>query len=148
MIPKGKGLDPAIYGGYSGNTDAYMVIVKIEKTKETLYKVVGVPMRALASLKKAQKEGNYDQELNKVLEPLIMFNKNGKSKAGIKGFTVVKDHVHFKQVVIDGDTKFMLYSAQYRANAKQLTLSQETMKVVTDNTDDMDQKMLIKISFS
>ena len=140
LIPKGKDLDPAIYGGYSGNTDAYMVIVKIEKTKETLYKVVGVPMRALASLKKAQKEGNYDQELNKVLEPLIMFNKNGKSKAGIKGFTVVKDHVHFKQVVIDGDTKFMLYSAQYRANAKQLTLSQETMKVVTDNTDDMDQK--------
>ena len=146
LIPKGNGLDPKIYGGYSGNTDAYMVIVKIDKAKESIYKVIGVPMRALASLNQAKKQGNYNEELHQVLEPQIMFDNKGKPKRGFKGFRVVKDHVHFKQVVLDGNKKFMLYSAQYEVNAKQLTLSQETMRIVTDNLkkgEDQDQ-LLVK----
>ena len=146
LIPKGNRLDTKIYGGYSGNTDAYMTIVKIEKAKESIYKVIGIPMRALASLNQAKKQGNYQEELRKVLEPQIMFDKNGKPKRGVKGFRIVKDHVHFKQVVLDGDKKFMLYSARYFANAKQLTLSHKTMKVVTDNLkkeDYKDEKQLL-----
>ena len=140
LIPKGKGLDTAIYGGYSGNADAYMVIVKIENAKESIYKVIGIPMRALSGLKQAKKQGNYKEELCKVLKSQIMFDKNGKPKRGVKGFRIVKDHVHFKQVVLDGDKKFMLYSARYFANAKQLTLSHETMKVVTDSLEKEDYK--------
>lgn len=140
LIPKGNRLDTKIYGGYSGNTDAYMAIVKIEKAKESIYKVIGIPMRALAGLKQAKKQGNYKEELRKVLEPQIIFDKNGKPKRGVKGFRVVKDHVHFKQLVLDSDKKFMLYSARYFANAKQLTLSHETMKVVTDNLEKEDYK--------
>lgn len=145
LIPKGNGLDPKIYGGYSGNTDAYMVIVKIEKAKESIYKVIGVPMRALTSLNQAKKQGNYQEELHQVLEPQIMLDKNGKPKRGVKGFRIIKDHVPFKQVVLDGDKKFMLYSAKYETNAKQLTLSQETMRVVTDNLkkgEDQDQLLV------
>ena len=137
LITKGKNLDPSIYGGYSGNANAYMVIVEIEKTKKDIYKVVGVPMRFLAKLQQAKKQGEYDYELHKILESLIMFDKNGKPKRGFKGFRIIKDHVHFKQVVVDGDKKFMLYSASYQVNAKQLVLSQKTMKIVTDN---MNQK--------
>lgn len=135
LIPKGKDLDTAIYGGYSGNADAYLVIVKIEQSKGDAYRVVGVPMRFFASLQQAKKQGNYNFELHQVIEQLIMFDKNGKPKRGIKGFRIIKDHVHFKQVIVDGDKKFMLNSASYQVNAKQLTLSQETMRTVTDNMD-------------
>lgn len=145
LIPKGKGLDTAIYGGYSGNADAYLVIVKIEQSKGDTYRVVGVPMRFFARLQQAKKQGNYDFELHQVLERLIMFDKNGKPKRGIKGFRIIKDHVHFKQVIVDGDKKFMLNSASYQVNAKQLTLSQETMRTVTDNMnqeDNEDQRLV------
>ena len=74
-----------------------------------------------------------------------MFDNKGKSKRGVKGFRVIKDHVPFKQVVLDGDKKFMLYSDQYEVNAKQLTLSQETMRIVTDNLkkgEDQDQLLV------
>ena len=33
LIPKKKGMAPEIYGGYTKNSDAYMVIVKIDKKK-------------------------------------------------------------------------------------------------------------------
>lgn len=146
LIPKGKDLDTSIYGGYSGNSNAYMVIVKIEKAKEDIYRVIGIPMRFLAKLQKAKRQGNYNDKLHQVLEQLIMFDKNGKPKRGIKGFRIIKDHVHFKQVVVDGDKKFMLYSASYQVNAKQLTLSQETMKVITDNfnqKEDNEDQLLV-----
>ncbi len=131
LIPKGEKLSTAIYGGYSGNADAYMAIIRIEKTKGAVYKVVGVPMRALAKLQQAQKSGNYDAALRKVLEPLVLFDQKGVKKRGIKGFEVVKGRVLSKQVVLDGQRKFMLNSASYMSNAKQLTLSPESMRIVT-----------------
>ena len=51
LIPKGKGLSVAIYGGYSGNSDAYMALVKVNKAKESEYRIIGVPMRALSLLR-------------------------------------------------------------------------------------------------
>ncbi|BDR59986.1 type II CRISPR RNA-guided endonuclease Cas9 [Lactobacillus xylocopicola] len=145
LIPKGKGLNPAIYGGYSGNADAYMAIVKIEKAKDAVYKVVGVPMRALADLKQAAKAGNYDAVLKQTLTPLVMYDKKGKPKRGFKDFRILGGRVLYKQVVIDGDRKFMLYSSVYMANAKQLTLSPEAMRIVTDNFkqgDNIDQLLI------
>lgn len=146
LISKGKDLNPEIYGGYTGNTDAYMAIVKIRKNKDSIYKVVGVPMRALAKLKKAQNQGNYDETLKQVLTPLVMFDKRGKTKRGIKDFDIVAGHILYKQVILDGERKFMLNSSSYISNAKQLTLSWETMRIVTDNfikDEDQDQ-LLIK----
>ncbi len=148
LIPKGKDLDPEIYGGYTGNANAYMAIVRIRKAKDSTYKVVGVPMRALAKLKKAQKQGKYDETLKQVLTPLVMFDKKGKTKQGIKDFDIAAGHILYKQVVLDGNKKFMLSSPYYMSNAKQLTLSWETMRVVTDNfTRDEDQDQLLIKSY-
>ncbi len=42
----------------------------------------------------------------------------------------MKGRVPYKQVVIDGDRKFMLGSSTYVYNAKQLTLSWKAMQVI------------------
>lgn len=145
LIPKGKGLNPEIYGGYSNNADAYMAIVKIINAKDSIYKVIGVPMRALADLKKARKQGKYSETLKQILTPMVMFDQNGKPKRGVKGFEIVAGRVLYKQVVLDGERKFMLNSAHYMSNAKQLTLSQETMRIVTGyvkKNEDFDQLLI------
>lgn len=131
LIPKAKGLDPAIYGGYSNNATAYMTIVKIYSNKDITYRVVGVPMRALADLKSARRQGNYREKLKQVVAPDIMLDAKGKPKRGVKGFDIIADRILYKQVVLDGERKFMLNSAKYMSNAKQLTLSWETMRIVT-----------------
>ncbi|NRN90138.1 CRISPR-associated endonuclease Cas9/Csn1 [Lactobacillus helveticus] len=132
LIPKGKNMPTEIYGGYTGNSDAYLAIVRINKKKSVEYKVVGVPMRALERLNKTK---NYNEELKRVLEPTILFNDKGKRKATILSFDIVKGRVPYKQVVIDGDRKFMLGSSTYVYNAKQLTLSWKAMQVITDNLE-------------
>ncbi|WEV71130.1 type II CRISPR RNA-guided endonuclease Cas9 [Lactobacillus sp. ESL0785] len=133
LIPKAKGLNPDIYGGYSNNADAYMAIVRIDKAKDTVYKVVGVPMRALGDLKKAEEEGKYNQVLYKILKLSILLDKKGRVKKRIKDFTIIKGRVPYKQLVQDGAKKFMLGSSTYMYNAKQLTLSPEVMRIVTGN---------------
>lgn len=112
LIPKKMGMSPDIYGGYTNNSDAYMVIVRIDKKKGTEYKILGVPTRELVNLKKAEKEDHYESYLKEILAPRILYNKNGKR-----------------------DKKFMLGSSTYVYNAKQLTLSTESMKAITNNFD-------------
>ncbi|WP_103660676.1 type II CRISPR RNA-guided endonuclease Cas9 [Lactobacillus sp. HT06-2] len=135
LIPKGKNLPTEIYGGYTGNSDAYLAIIKVNKKKGTEYRVVGVPMRALQRLTQAK---NYNEELKKILEPTILFNNKGKRKSGILSFDIVRGKVPYKQVVIDGERKFMLGSSTYVYNAKQLTLSWKAMQVITDNLDPLE----------
>lgn len=145
LIPKSKDKPIAIYGGYTGNTDAYMAIVRIQKKNSSEYKVIGVPMRALSRLAVARKNKHYDQTLHKILTPLVMFNKNGKQKRGILDFEIVVGKVLSKQVVKDGQKKFMLGSSTYLYNAKQLTLSKTAMRVLTNNftTNDNENSLLI-----
>ena len=133
LIHKAKNMPTNIYGGYTSNSDAYMALVKIKKGQIFIYKVIGVPMRALSKLKIAKKQGKYDQVLKDVLTPVIMLNKNGKTQRGIEGFRILKGKIPYKQVVLDGEKKFMLGSSTYVYNAKQLTLSNETMRIVTNN---------------
>ena len=105
-------------------------------------------MRALAKLKHAQQEGKYDEVLKQVLTPLVMFDQKGEAKRGVQGFDIVAGHILYKQIVLDGNKKFMLSSPYYMTNAKQLTLSWETMRVVTDNfTRDEDQDQLLIKSY-
>jgi CRISPR-associated endonuclease Csn1 len=148
LIPKAKNMPTSIYGGYSNNSDAYMAIVEINKKKGKEYRVIGVPMRALSKLKKAEKENCYDEVLTEVLRPIVMFDKNGKAKRSIQGFKVVKGRVLYKQPIKDGDKKFMLGSSTYVYNDKQLTLSDETMRIVTGNfTRDEDQDVSLVKAF-
>lgn len=146
LIPKKKDMPTEIYGGYTNNSDAYMVIARINKKKETEYRVFGVPMRELVNLRKAEKKGHYNAYLKQVLEPEIMYNKNGKRNKTISSFEIVKSKVPYKQVVLDGDKKFMLGSSTYVYNAKQLTLSQDAMQAITDNceNDTDEEKALIE----
>ena len=75
-----------------------------------------------------------------------MYNKNGKRNKTISSFEIVKSKVPYKQVVLDGDKKFMLGSSTYVYNAKQLTLSQDAMQAITDNceNDTDEEKALIE----
>lgn len=128
-------MSPDIYGGYTNNSDAYMVIVRIDKKKGTEYKILGVPTRELVNLKKAEKEDHYESYLKEILAPRILYNKNGKRDKKINSFEIVKSKIPYRQVIQDGDKKFMLGSSTYVYNAKQLTLSTESMKAVTNNFD-------------
>ena len=146
LIEKKKGMSTEIYGGYTNNSDAYMAIIKINKKKGIEYRILGVPTRELINLKKAEKSGTYDAYLKQILEPRILYNKNGKRNKTVETFEIVKSKIPYKQVIQDGAKKFMLGSSTYVYNAKQLVLSNEAMKAITnhfDNDSDED-KALIK----
>lgn len=136
LIPTKADKAVDVYGGYSGSTDAYMAIVRIHDKKGDKYKVVGVPMRALDRLNAAKNvsDAKYDQVLKDVLTP--KFTKSKKSrKTGeigqtVEDFEVVLGKVMYRQLVIDGDKKFMLGSSTYQYNAKQLVLSDESVKTL------------------
>lgn len=145
LIEKRKGFSTDIYGGYTGTAAAYMAIVRINKTKSSQYKVIAVPMTKRAILNKAEKEGNYEKILKQILSPSILYNDKGKPKAGVISFDIIKGKVPYNQVVQDGNKKFLLKSAIYLCNAKQLVLSEEAMRVITGHwldSDKQDQELL------
>lgn len=145
LIEKRKGFSTDIYGGYTGTAAAYMAIVRINKTKSSQYKVIAVPMTKRAILNKAEKEGNYEKILKQILSPSILYNDKGKRKAGVISFDIIKGKVPYNQVVQDGNKKFLLKSAIYLCNAKQLVLSEEAMRVITGHwldSDKQDQELL------
>lgn len=145
LIPIKTNKPVDLYGGYSGNVDAYMAIVRIHGKKEDKYKVVGVPMRAVAKLKRAEKEGHdqYLSAIHDVLKP--KFTKQKKSrKTGeitktVEDFEVLLGKVYYRQLVIDSNKKFMLGSSTYQYNAKQLVLSDKAIEVLAKDQKLKDQ---------
>lgn len=135
LIPIKKGKPTNIYGGYSGNVDAYMAIVRIPGKKADKYKVVGVPMRAVTELKKAEEQGDdvYLKQLYEVLKPQftkqVKSRKTGEITEKVASFEVLLGKVYYHQLIIDGDKKFML-SGTYQYNAKQLVLSDKALQVL------------------
>lgn len=127
-----------LYGGYSGNVDAWMAIVKIPGKKIDKYKVVGVPMRAVRNLDNAlsTSKAAYDSELEKILAP--KFTK-------VTHFQVILGKVMYRQLVIDGKKKFMIGSSAYPYNAKQLVLSDKSVQALASvNVDEQQEsKQLI-----
>ena len=126
-----------IYGGYSGNKDAYMSIIRVKGKREDKIKVVGVPMRALASLNKLAKQ-NYDaylKQLHRVLAEKTLKTKKdrktGQTKKEYLQFDIVVPKVNYRQLVIDGQLKYTLGSSTYQYNARQLVLSNNSMRVLT-----------------
>lgn len=138
LIPRAKGMDPSIYGGYSGSKNTFLSLIKIQDPKGDKYKIVGVPMTAIGKLKKAKKAGHYLETLREILDSQV---NTSKKKIDFK---VLKAPIPYRQLVSDGESKFLLGSSTYKYNAKQLVLTTETMRIITGNfveKDDRDKQL-------
>ncbi|WP_268912511.1 type II CRISPR RNA-guided endonuclease Cas9 [Lentilactobacillus sp. SPB1-3] len=137
LIPIKQSKPIELYGGYSGNNDAYMALVK-SKGK---FKIVGVPVRAVSLLNEAKKvsEQKYIETLTEVLVP--QFNKNKKNrKTGeitivTDKFEIIIPRILYGQLVVDGSDKYTLGSSEYKHNAKQLVLSKKSMEILDKHRD-------------
>ncbi|WP_295730772.1 type II CRISPR RNA-guided endonuclease Cas9 [uncultured Limosilactobacillus sp.] len=145
LIPIKSGKPIQIYGGYSGNKDAYMSIIRIKGKKEDKLKVVGVPMRALTRLNKLKKQ-DYDSYLEGLYRVLaettakVQTNRrNGQKKKEYLQFDIVIPKINYRQLIIDGQLKYTLGSSTYQYNARQLVLSNNSVKILaTDFTKSSD----------
>ncbi|UQS84794.1 type II CRISPR RNA-guided endonuclease Cas9 [Apilactobacillus apisilvae] len=113
-----------LYGGHTGNNNAYMAMVKITSNNENEYKLVGVPIRCLSDLNRAKKDSlsSYQNTLHEMISEQLPNKK----------FTVVLDKVMYRQLIVDGDEKYTVGSATYKYNAKQLVISSESVKILKD----------------
>ncbi len=123
-IPVKKDSDPELYGFRTGNVDHHMVIVKYPKKDSYDYKVVGIPARFIEKLRDAKSNNRYKQSLNEI----VNYRLDGKKKT----FRVVLDNVMYGQLLKDGNEKFTLGSPAYKINAKQLCISEKSIKVIAD----------------
>ena len=139
LIPKKNSKLTEIYGGYSGNKNAYMSIIRIPGKREDKYKVVGIPVRDLYKLNNLERKNKsiYIDKLSRIIKELTAKTKTSR-KTGEKSisyidFDIVIPKVMYRQLIIDGDLKYTLGSATYQYNARQLVLSEKSMKTL--NTD-------------
>lgn len=134
LIPIKNNKPTSIYGGYTNNNDAYMAIIKLDKDSQ--YKVVGIPQRAITQLKQVQEKDNaaYNEILYKILQPKFTKKKVNKKTGEIsykpESFKIVVPKIPYRQLIIDGNEKFTLGSSTYKYNAKQLVLSEYAIKVL------------------
>lgn len=133
LIPLKQDKSVEDYGGFSAESKAYILLVKINGKKETYYKMISMPLRfkdkfALLKLKDYQA---YLNALNKLAKSRLL-----KSEA--EDFEVVNDHVLNNQVIIDNKIKFVARNASYVNNTTQLCLPQSALEVLSkrDATDD------------
>lgn len=137
LIPIKKGRPTGVYGGYSGNKDAYMSIIRIPGKKEDKFKVVGIPVRNLARLSRLEKvdKTEYLVELRKVIQErtakIKTSRKTGEKTKSYIDFDIVVPKVMNRQLIIDGDLKYTLGSSTYQYNARQLVLSEKSMKILS-----------------
>lgn len=147
LIPIKQGKPVNIYGGYSNNVDAYLSIVKIKGKKENKYKVVGVPMRSLHNLRLAEGISHeaYVNELKMVLTPQFTKDKKNRKTGQIyrqvSDFEIIVGKLMYRQLVIDGQEKSLIASSVYQYNAKQLVLSDDSIKTIS-NAENWDEKTL------
>ena len=134
LIPIKDNKPTSIYGGYTNNNDAYMAIIKLDKDSQ--YKVVGIPQRAITQLKQVQEKGNaaYNEILYKILQPKFTKKKVNKKTGEIsyktESFKIVVPKIPYRQLIIDGNEKFTLGSSTYKYNAKQLVLSEYAVRIL------------------
>ncbi|MFT9372272.1 type II CRISPR RNA-guided endonuclease Cas9 [Liquorilactobacillus hordei] len=137
LIPVKEDRPITIYGGYTNNNDAFLAIVKITKKKQ--YKVVGVPQRAVVKLDNASKQD--DKAYQKILYDVIKSQfareekdkKTGKVTQKVEEFEIIVPKIYYRQLIIDGDQKYMLGSSTYKYNAKQLVLSERSLEILDKN---------------
>lgn len=137
LIPIKKGKATSIYGGYSGNKDAYMSIIRIPGKKSDKFKVIGIPVRNLARLNSLEKKDKsaYLNELQIVLKEqtakIKTSQKTGEKTKSYIDFDIVVPKVMYRQLIIDGDLKYTLGSSTYQYNARQLVLSERSMRILS-----------------
>lgn len=129
LIPKKKNLDPTIYGGYSGNKDAFMSLIKLIKGNNVQYKIVGIPVRYASELKLVKNDAKYSNLLKEII-----------AKQEFKNFEILKEKIPYRQLIKSENEKFQLGSSTYLYNGKQLVLSNESMRIITGNFTDNDNK--------
>lgn len=130
MIPIKNDRPTKLYGGYSGNEDAYMSIIRLNDKKKT-YKVVGISMRDASKLKAYENNAHekYLKKLKEVIKQQFL-DSGKKTKAD---FEIVIPKVNYHQRMQDGTKQFRIGSSKYVHNTKQLVLSEKTLKVIRNN---------------
>ncbi|QAR86326.1 type II CRISPR RNA-guided endonuclease Cas9 [Pediococcus acidilactici] len=130
MIPIKNDRPTRLYGGYSGNEDAYMSIIRLSDKKKT-YKVVGISMRDASKLKAYENNAHeeYLKKLKEVIEQQFL-DSGKKTKAD---FEIVIPKVNYHQRMQDGTKQFRIGSSKYVHNTKQLVLSEKTLKAIRNN---------------
>lgn len=134
LIPIKNDKPTEIYGGYTNNNDAFLSIVQLKNKDQ--YKVVGVPRRASDRLNELQRTDPiaYNETLYSVLKQKFTKKKVNRKTKEISyvtdDFRIVVPKISYRQLVIDGDQKYMLGSSTYKYNAKQLVLSEYALKVL------------------
>lgn len=122
LIPIKQNKPINIYGGYKEKRNSYMMLVKIKKKKETIYKIVGIPRLLSDELDRL----NTMSEKQLLLETIA---RTSLSKTE-QNFKIILDKVYYGQLVIDGNQKYTLESVIYKHNAMQLHLSKQALEIL------------------
>ena len=122
LIPIKQNKPINIYGGYKEKRNSYMMLVKIKKKKETIYKIVGMPRLLSDELDRL----NTMSEKQLLLETIA---RTSLSKTE-QNFKIILDKVYYGQLVIDGNQKYTLGSVIYKHNAMQLHLSKQALEIL------------------
>lgn len=97
----------------------------------------GYRCELLPTLKRAESKGrdNYLNAVHEVLKPQFTKKKKDRKTGEITemmdDFDVLLGKVYYRQLIVDGNKKFMLGSSTYQYNAKQLVLSDKAMQVLS-----------------
>lgn len=122
LIPIKQNKPINIYGGYKEKRNSYMMLVKIKKKKETIYKIVGIPRLLSDELDRL----NTMSEKQLLLETIA---RTSLSKTE-QNFKIILDKIYYSQLVIDGNQKYTLGSVIYKHNAMQLHLSKQALEIL------------------
>lgn len=122
LIPIKQNKPISIYGGYKEKRNSYMMLVKIKKKKETIYKIVGIPRLLSDELDRL----NTMSEKQLLLETIA---RTSLSKTE-QNFKIILDKIYYGQLVIDGNQKYTLGSVIYKHNAMQLHLSKQALEIL------------------
>lgn len=114
MVSLKDGLDPHIYGGYSGENPAYITLVKIDRKK---YKLIKVPIRLTKKIE--------DGEIN--LQSWIESNTKYK-----KDIQIIKTRIPLGQLIYSEKNGYLsLKSDSEIVNAQQLVLPYADVALLT-----------------
>ena len=122
LIPIKQNKPINIYGGYKEKRNSYMMLVKIKKKKEIIYKIVGIPRLLSDELDRL----NTMSEKQLLLETIA---RTSLSKTE-QNFKIILDKIYYGQLVIDGNQKYTLGSVIYKHNAMQLHLSKQALEIL------------------
>jgi len=147
LLPAKGDRPTEIYGGHSGQTIAYLAIVRINDKKPS-YRVMGVPVRILDQLKQAKEQGG-DAEKSALKQFFTPDFTKGKHKV-VSDFNVIIPHISLLQPVIDeisGQShRFSLGTNTYYRNSQQLILSLADQKVLISRETGVDEdKKLVEV---